>query len=219
MSETELERLERDVEQARKRLTGDLALRRRPTVLSGFTQDAKDELIHRTTGAASSQAQRFLTEIKNRAAANPVAVLAIATGLAWRLVRYPPISSVLIGLGIAGLLRTDPASGPSPVVVKASELASSASDLAGNLAEETHQQSMQAQRSANDMLEQVTVGASRAREAAGAALSKTANVANDMSSTLAGVARDTDTRDNYLLGAAALAIGAAAVIGYRRRED
>jgi len=34
-----------------------------------------------------------------------------------------------------------------------------------------------------------------------------------------GVARDTDTRDNYLLGAAALAIGAAAVVGYWRREN
>jgi hypothetical protein len=221
MTETELERLERDVEQARKRLTGDLALLRRPTVLSGFQQDAKDELIHRATGAASSQAKRFLTDIKNRAAANPVAVLAITTGLAWRLVRYPPISSILIGLGIAGLFRTDPASRPSPVVVRASELASSAPDLANNLAEEAHQQSVQARRSANDMFEQVTdsVGASRAREAGRAVLSRTASVANDMSSTLAGVARDADTRDNYLLGAAALAIGAAAVIGYRRREE
>jgi hypothetical protein len=221
MTETELERLERDVEQARKRLAGDLALLRRPTVLSGFKQDAKDELIRRTTGAASSQAKRFLTDIKNRAAANPVAVLAIATGLAWRLVRYPPISSILIGLGIAGLFRTDPASGPSPVVVRASELASSAPDLADNLVEEAHQQSVQARRSANDMFEQVadSVGASRAREAGRAALSRTASVANDMSSTLAGVARDADTRDNYLLGAAALAIGAAAVISYRRREE
>jgi hypothetical protein len=221
MTETELDRLERDVEQARKRLTGDLALRRRPTVLSGFTQDAKDELIHRTTVAASSQAKQFLTDIKNRAAANPVAVLAIATGLAWRLVRYPPISSILIGLGIAGLLRTDPASGPSPVIVRASELARSAPDLADNLAEEAHQQSVQARGLAKDMFEQVTdsVGASRTREAGRAALSKTASVADDMSNTLAGVAGDADTRDNYLLGAAALAIAAAAMIGYWRREE
>ena len=58
-----------------------------------------------------------------------------------------------------------------------------------------------------------------AREAGQAAWSKTASVANDVPSTLVWVARDADTRDNFLLGAAALAIGAAAVVGYRRRES
>jgi hypothetical protein len=217
MTDTELERLERDVEQARKRLTDDLALLRHPSVLSDFKKDVRS----RTTDAASDRAKGFLTDVKNRAAANPVAALAIATGLAWRLVRHPPFSSILIGLGIAGLLKTDPASSPSPVVVRASELANSAPDLARRWSEEKLSQSVRAGRSANDMLEQFadSVGASRAREAGRAALNKTASIANDMSSTLAGVARDTDTRDNALLGAAALAIGAAAVIGYRRRED
>jgi hypothetical protein len=110
MTETELERLERDVEQARKRLTDDFALLRRPSVLSEFKQDVisravrtKDDLIHQMTDAASRRAKRFLADIKSRAAANPAAVLAIATGLTWRLVRDPPISSILIGLGVAGL--------------------------------------------------------------------------------------------------------------------
>ena len=66
------------------------------------------------------------------------------------------------------------------------------------------------------MLEQFT---DSTRETGRAALSKTAGVANDVASTLVWVARDTDTRDNYLLGAAALAIGAAAVVGYWRREN
>jgi hypothetical protein len=229
MTESELERLERDVEQSLKRLTEGLALLRRPSALSEFKQDlisrafrTKDDLVHQTTRAASTRAQQFLADIKSRAAVNPAAVFAIAAGLAWRLARHPPISSILVGLGIAGLLKTDPTSRPSPITVRATELANSASDLAGKVAQETQQRSMQAGRSATETLEQfyTTAGAgtSQAREAGRAALSKTAGVANDMSNTLVWIARDTDTRDNYLLGAAALAIGAAAVIGYRRRD-
>ena len=223
MTETELERLERDVEQARKRMTDKLALLTRPSLLSEFKQDiishafrTKDDLIHRTADAASRRAKRFLADIKSRAAANPAAVLAIATGLAWRLVHHPPISSIFIGLGVAGLLKTDPTSGPSPVVVRASELVNSAPELAGRLAEEVQQRSTQVRRSANDIVEQFT---DSTRETGLAALSKTTGVANDVSGRLVWIARDTDTRDNYLLGAAALAIGAAAVISYRRREN
>jgi hypothetical protein len=230
MTESELERLERDVEQARKRLTEDIALLRHPFALSELKRDlmsravrTKDDLIHQTTSAALTRAQQFLADIKSRDAANPAAVLAIVAGLAWRLARHPPISSILVGLGIAGLLKADPTRGPSPVTVRATELANSASDLAGKVAEEAQQRSIQARRSATDTLEQfyttAGVGASQAREAGQAALSKTASVANDVSSTLVWVARDADTRDNYLLGAAALAIGAAAVVGYRRREN
>jgi hypothetical protein len=136
MTESELERLERDVEQSRKRLTEDLALLRRPSALSEFKQDlisrafrTKDDLVHQTTSAALTGAQQFLADIKSRAAANPAAVFAIAAGLAWRLARHPPISTILVGLGIAGLLKTDPTSRPSPVTVRATELANSASDL------------------------------------------------------------------------------------------
>jgi hypothetical protein len=230
MTEPELERLERDVEQARKRLTEDLALLRRPSTLSEFKQDlisravrTKDDLIHQTTSAALTRAQQFLADIKSCAAANPTAVLAIVAGLAWRLARHPPISSILVGLGIAGLLKADPTRGPSPVTVRATELANSASDLAGKVGEEAQQRSMQAKRAATETLEQfyasARISSPQTREAGPAALSKTASVANDVSSTLAWIARDTDTRDNYLLGAAALAIGAAAVISYRQREN
>jgi hypothetical protein len=226
MTESELERLERDVEQARKRLTEDLALLRRPSTLSEFKQDlisravrTKDDLIHQTTSVALTRAQQFLADIKSRAAANPAAVLAVVAGLAWRLARHPPISSILVGLGIVGLLKADPTSGPSPVTVRATELANSATDLAGKVAEEAQQRSMLAQRAATETLQQfyaaARISAPQAREAGRAALSKTASVANDVLVRT----RDTDTRDNYLLGAAALAIGAAAVIGYRRREN
>jgi hypothetical protein len=82
---------------------------------------------------------------------------------------------------------------------------------------------MQARRATKERLEQfyatASAGASQAREAGRVALSKTVSVADDMSGTLVRPAKDEDARDNYLLGVAALAIGAAAVIGYRRRDQ
>jgi hypothetical protein len=75
------------------------------------------------------------------------------------------------------LLKANPAGGPSPLAVRATELANSASDFAGKVAEEAPQRSTQALRSANDMLEQLT---DSGREMGWEALTKTAGVANGM---------------------------------------
>src|SRR4026208_651381 len=48
-------------------------------------------------------------DLKARAAANPSAALAIGAGLAWRLVKHPPIATALIGAGAPSLWRTNPA--------------------------------------------------------------------------------------------------------------
>ena len=116
MSDTELNALERDVEQARARFADDLARLRSPSTLARFKNDAwaeardtKDELVGKTKEAAKDGAQRLFTELKERAAANPVAALAIGAGLAWRLVHRPPIATLLVGMGVVGLLRTSPA--------------------------------------------------------------------------------------------------------------
>ena len=47
-----------------------------------------------------------LRELKERAAANPLAAAAIGAGLAWRFIHRPPIATLLIGAGLFGLLRT-----------------------------------------------------------------------------------------------------------------
>jgi hypothetical protein len=60
------------------------------------------------TSIQSSIASMF-EDVKARAAANPTAALAIGTGLAWRLVRHPPIATVLVGAGLLSLFRTQPA--------------------------------------------------------------------------------------------------------------
>jgi hypothetical protein len=121
MSDANLNALERDVEQARTRFADDLARLRSPAALARFKDDVwtearetKDELVDKTKEAAKDGAQRFLTELKERAAANPVAALAIGAGLAWRLVHRPPVATLLVGMGVVGLLRTSPARGAHP---------------------------------------------------------------------------------------------------------
>ena len=76
----ELKRLERDVAQARARFVGDLTRLRSPENFARFKDDlwaeareTKDDLVDKAREAAEDGAQRVLTELKERAAANPLA--------------------------------------------------------------------------------------------------------------------------------------------------
>src|ERR1700716_1640627 len=103
MTKAELDVLERDVEDARGRLRLDLARLRAPDAMNRM----KDDVTGRVTGAAQDTAHRVLDEIKARAAANPVAALAIGPGLAWRFIHPPPIATLLVGAGLVALMKTD----------------------------------------------------------------------------------------------------------------
>jgi len=102
---TELEKLERDVADARLRVRADLQRLRAPHV------SLRDEITTGTRRSMDDYRDRFLTNLKDRLAANPVATAAIAAGLAWRLARRPPIATMLIGGGLWSLLRTEPVPG------------------------------------------------------------------------------------------------------------
>ena len=91
-----------DVEQSRAKLTQDLATLCSAKTLSAFTDDLKKE--------AFDTRDAFWEKIKARAASNPAAVIAIGTGLAWRIFQRPPISSALIGVGLFSLWKTEPKS-------------------------------------------------------------------------------------------------------------
>jgi len=104
MTKAELDVLERDVEDARGRLRLDLARLRAP----GAMERMKDDVTERVSGAAQDTAHRVLDEIKARAAANPVAALAIGAGLAWRFAHRPPIATLLVGAGLVALFKTNP---------------------------------------------------------------------------------------------------------------
>ena len=145
MSGSNLQSLERDVELARDRFAHDLARLRSPETISEFkdtlwaeARETKDELIEKTKDAAQDGIQRIIADLKERAAANPAAVLAIGAGLAWRLIHRPPIASLLVGIGLVGLFR--PQTG-GEVVAGASKLLHSAKDTVQEWSEDLRQAS------------------------------------------------------------------------------
>jgi len=85
--------------------------------------------------AATDRVERFIAEIKERAAANPVAVGAIAAGVAWRILRKPPITTMLVGYGLISLWRTKPGQ-PAP---SADETVYRAADMAIDAKEHVEQ--------------------------------------------------------------------------------
>jgi vacuolar-type H+-ATPase subunit H len=268
MSKADLDELERDVEQARARFADDLARLRSPRNLSAFKDDlwaeatqTKDELIEKTKEAAKDGAQRLFTDLKERAAANPAAALAIGAGLAWRIAHRPPIASLLVGIGLVSLLRTSPPQNSKPymglydedppirrydengnLVSRASGLVESAKDRvqewtdeAGNAARDTVTRIKETATSAADRVSeaaretvtQIKDGAASAadrvshttREAATSISDTAASVADKASSLLHDAVPDQKTRDQYLLGVAALAVAAAVGIAIRRRSQ
>jgi hypothetical protein len=91
---------ETEVEQSRAKLTQDLAVLCSSKTFVAFTDDLKKE--------AFDTRDALWEKIKARAASNPAAVIAIGTGLAWRLIQRPPIASALIGIGLFSLWKTTP---------------------------------------------------------------------------------------------------------------
>ena len=246
MTQTELDVLERDVEDARGRLRVDLARLRSPGAMARMKGDVTD----RVSGAAQDTAHGVLDEIKARASANPVAALAIGAGLAWRLARHPPIATLLVGAGLWGLLKTDShkryagadfvaRTGEFAGAVKdtvsekiesvsemvdelsRSELAAKAGELSGTVRQKAGELSGTAREKAGALKETVGQWGARTNEFASGA-------ASDVSSTASAWAKEApnmvsaamhevhEDRDAYLLGAAALAIAAAVGISYQR---
>jgi hypothetical protein len=253
MSDAELDTLERNVVQARGRFADDLARLRSPGNLARFkdglwaeAQETKDELIDKTKEAAKDGAQRVLTELKERAAANPLAAAAIGAGLAWRLVHRPPIATLLIGAGLFGLLRTSVPQRSVPYMGLYDEeaalrqktgdgdLAQRAADMAIAVKEKVQDWSASAGETARvtatqiaDKATSMTEGASQtlhdagdtARETLSQATETAAWLAERASTRLQDAMPAREDRDKYLLGAATLAVAAAVGIAYQRRRQ
>src|SRR5579862_1601813 len=134
MSKAELNTLEQEVEAARARVAGDLARLRAPATMSEFkgellveARQSKDQLLEKSSNYVKDAAQHVWSDLKGRAAANPAAALAIGAGLAWQLLRRPPIASILVGAGIFGLMNTR----PDPDADFAAGVARQAHDVSG----------------------------------------------------------------------------------------
>lgn len=104
MTGAELNTLEQEVEAARTRVAGDLARLRSPATMSEFkgelaaeVRQSKDQLLEKSSDYVKDTAHQLLSDLKGRAAANPAAALAVGAGLAWQLLRHPPIASISWG--------------------------------------------------------------------------------------------------------------------------
>lgn len=254
MTTLELDRLEEDVAKARERVVADVARLRSPAAMAEFKADIGHTF--------SDSAQRTLDGLKSRAAANPAAVLAIGAGLMWRFARHPPIASILVGVGLASLMRTNPGSPPSPAVTRSGELAHAAAEKASEFTEQAREAasaaaetvshtaarvadqatqlasrvserttrlseeavdtatrlSGEASEAAARMSGQAAEAAARMSEGAGQFAAQASRSADRMTAAAQRALADSSARDAFLLGFAALAVGAAAFINYRRGE-
>ena len=116
MTVADLDKLERDVAQAprplRRRsdtaaLSGELCpVARFKDDLWAEARETKDDLVDKAREAAEDGAQRVLTELKERAAANPLAAAAIGAGLGVAFHSPPADCDAADRAGLFGLLRT-----------------------------------------------------------------------------------------------------------------
>jgi gas vesicle protein len=227
MSAAELNALERDVELTRARFASDLARLRSPHNLAEFKEDL--------WAHARETKDGVLAEVKARAAANPLAVAALAAGVAWRLFHRPPIATLLVGLGLVGLLRTSPLQAnyaKADDFFDPKEWTSRTRAVADAAKQKVEDWSAQASKAAREAKTQVAETASSMAERASDALHDVGDTARDRMTRLADDATSfsdqasarlhaampaRDDRDNYLLGAAALAVAAAVGIAFQRR--
>jgi hypothetical protein len=193
MSEPSLHELERDVEAARARLASDLATLRSPSTFSEFTEglksealDTKDALVEKAKSSVQSSVQGVVDELKAKALANPAAVLAIGAGLAWRLVKHPPVATVLVGAGLYSLLRTPQGAPESPYVTRATEMAGTLRDRASEYGEQAGELAATARERAQQWSAAAQDAAADIRERAASAAQQVSQTVGSMRDSIVG---------------------------------
>jgi hypothetical protein len=227
MPHADLDRLEGDVRDARRRLKSDLEVLRAPETFSSFKEEvfgearqSRDDIVANVREVATNRAERLIADIKDRAAANPVAVGAIAAGVAWRILRKPPITTMLVGYGLISLWRTKPGQ-PSP----GAKTVYRAADMAVDTKEQVEQWGSEAgeaiARITDVVVPAVTETVQRwsahVGEAASQATSSAQSLVASGSQSLQHIVMEKQERDKVLLGAAAVALTAALGLACLRR--
>lgn len=229
MSDAELDGLELDVAEARGRLAHDLKRLRAPSTVQHFKDDLvayKDELVGQAVASGKDKVRGIVDDLKQRAIANPAAALSIGAGIGWHLLRRPPITSALIGLGLFSLFRTPPAPPGADARTNLLEQANAAARYAGEIGQELRGRISHAVESGIDQAREAgTVAVARASDAAErayAGASAAAERAYDGASAAAErvpVEKIGEARDQILLGAAALSVTAALAIVMARKPE
>jgi hypothetical protein len=174
-----------------------------------------------------------MDDVKARAAANPAAVLAISAGIAWRLLKDPPIATALIGAGVLGLWRAKPinVAGGDYLSAAQQRLREQVGDALDTVKDYASEAAVAAQEKATDYAQAAgktvqgiaasaakeTVEAMESARAAAAALPDEAVDAAQRATSDLGHALNGNLRDQLLLGAAGVAVAAALGLTYQRR--
>ena len=244
MTEPSLSVLEHEVEAARAKLAGDLSTLRSPSTATEFTEtlkleaiDAKDALVAKAKAGVQSSIESLLEDAKARAAANPAAALAIGAGIGWRLLRHPPVTSLLVGAGLLSLFRTQPAyayGGTSRDYLshaktrlgeQASEVAEVAKEKAAALSETVTEKVTETTDDLKERVQDLAKQAASAthrvaketKEHVSGMWSDTEDTLDQTAHTAGAIASSPAARDQLLLGAAGLAVVAALGIACQRR--
>jgi hypothetical protein len=233
VTESELNRLEGEVEEARARLTSDLDRLRDPDMVSTFRTDlmreisgSKDEWIDKAKSATRDGARRVLEDLKDRAAANPLAAAAIGAGVLWHLARHPPITTLMVGVGVFGLMRTNPEQ-PSAIIDRVGEIAGSVQEHATEWGSDARVASARVGEMAsamsaqirNQVGERVALAGEVAQEATASFASGAGELAQRTKRVVDDIVPNGEGRDTLLLGGAMVAIAAAVGIAFQRRNE
>jgi hypothetical protein len=225
MTET-LSNLESEVEKARAKLIQDLSVLRSPQTYREFTADVRSE--------ARSVIHRVIDNVKARAAANPSAVLAISAGIAWRLLKDPPIATALVGAGALGLWRTHPidvtggnylGTARERFREQVGEAVDTVKDYATEAAVTAQKEAASYARAAGKTIQDTAVSAAAdaaetlesARAAVETMKGNGVDAAQRASAQFGRALDDRNFRDQMLLGAAGIAVAAALGLAYQRR--
>ena len=216
--DTMLDELERDVERARARLTGNLARLRDPATIShakadlmAQAHDYRHRLVESVGGAANERAQNLGDFLRQRAQDNPAAFAAIGAGLLWRLWKRPPVATLLVGAGLASLMagRGEEGRAPAEGLLGAVQEANRATHALGGRAADLAER---ARHAAGDLAHQARVMADQTAETLAQALDRTGQPLLESE----GDRRDAVRANPIAFGVAALAIGAALGLALRR---
>lgn len=104
----DVETLERETAEARARLANTLDRLTSPETAQAVKQELTDYaqgLKESVLGTGRSKAQGYTDDLKQRVLANPLGVALIGAGIGWRLYKHPPITTLLLGTGIALLMK------------------------------------------------------------------------------------------------------------------
>jgi len=106
----DVETLERETAEARARLANTIERLTSPQTTQAVKQELTDYALglkDNVLGSGRDTAQGYADGLKNRALANPLGLALIGAGIGWHLYRHPPITTLLVGTGIAMLMKGD----------------------------------------------------------------------------------------------------------------